>query len=100
MLLERTLSQLDIGSLPPEQAVALGHMGYVQWLGGLPGAASYVAEARRALDLSAPFAKGSPAVAVFRDLLTASIATPCVPLAIRMPQPQRRGGAQARRILS
>ena len=41
MMLERTLSQLDIGYVPDEVAETMGHLGYAQWLGALAGNAGY-----------------------------------------------------------
>lgn len=97
MLLEQTILQLDIGPVSPERAHELGQLGYMQWLGALPGHLSYRQEALRALDLAAPFGGTSPAVAVFCDLLLASIRQPLVPLWLELPARKRRGGARARR---
>jgi len=97
MLLERTISQLDIGPVTPSRAVDLGQMGFVQWLGALPGGANYAVQARRALAQAAPFCAVSPAVMVFCDLVIASLAMPPRPLDLPWPRPQRRGGARARR---
>ena len=95
MILERTISQLDIGPLPDPQARELGRLGYLQWLGALPGEVSYPAEVRRALTAARPFALNSPAVGVFCDLLWASLEL--APLELEMPVRARRGGAEARR---
>ena len=97
MLLERTISQLDIGPLPEPQARELGRLGYLQWLGALPGAANYPAEARRARTMALPFARNSTAVAVFCDLLLSSLDGPMAPLDLNIPARARRGGARARR---
>lgn len=98
MLLERTIHQLDIGFVPPERAEKLGHLGYIQWLGALPGDESYVVAARNALKQAEPFADVSPAIEVFCGLLAASLADPIGPLALRAPGLRRRGGAKARRL--
>ena len=98
MLLERTICQLDIGRVPPEQAEEMGQLGYIQWLGALPGDARYSDEAQRAYDLAQSFASVSPAVAVFCRLLAQSVVCPCEALPLRLPQRGRRGGAQARRL--
>ncbi len=98
MLLERTLSQLDIGSISPERATEMGRMGYLQWLGALPGRVNYAREAMRAHAMAEPFAKGSPAVAVFCALLRDSMQIPPRALPLALPERQRRGGAQARRM--
>ncbi|MEM9344693.1 MAG: hypothetical protein AAGA87_16760 [Pseudomonadota bacterium] len=96
MLLERTIAQLNVGDLPPDLALEMGHLGYLQWLGGLPPDASYRAEAMRARGLARPFLFTSPALAVFCDLLVASIETPLTPLTLQLPSKTRRGGAGAR----
>lgn len=72
-------------------------MGYVQWLGALPPMADYRREAMRAYALAVPFARTSPAVAVFCDLLVSSTRVPLEPLPLTLPDPHRRGGARARR---
>lgn len=97
MLLERTLIQLDIGPVSVETATQMGQLGYLQWLGALPGNADYRREAMRAYTLAAPLLRGSPAVAVFCDLLVASTRTPLAPLELTLPVRQRRGGTLARR---
>ncbi|MEM1274017.1 MAG: hypothetical protein AAGF88_09375 [Pseudomonadota bacterium] len=97
MLLEQTISQLDIGRIAPERALELGQLGYMQWLGALPPMADYPKAARFAYARARPFAKTSPAVMVFCDLLLASMRTPLAPLVLRLPERQRRGGARARR---
>ncbi|MEM9047033.1 MAG: hypothetical protein AAGC81_20335 [Pseudomonadota bacterium] len=97
MLLERTITQLDIGDTTPEQAQKLGHLGYLQWLGALPGASNYRHEAARARALASPLSATSPAVAVFCDLLAASTGSGVAPLPLKMPERHRRGGSRARR---
>ncbi|MEM0990846.1 MAG: hypothetical protein AAGK00_18415 [Pseudomonadota bacterium] len=97
MLLQRTISQLDIGPLPPARAEEMGQLGYLQWLGALKGRSSYIQEAMRAHEQAAPFRQRSPAIAVFCDLLVASTRTPMEPLPLAMPDRRRRGGALARR---
>jgi hypothetical protein len=47
--------------------------------------------------MAAPFRRGSPAVAVFCDLLAASVRMPPAALSVTLPPPARRGGARARR---
>ena len=97
MLLEQTISQLDIGRISPERARDLGHLGYLQWLGALKGDVSYLHEAMRAYEMARPFIRTSPAVAVFCHLLVDSSAMPLAPLELKLPAPARRGGARARR---
>ena len=97
MLLERTIAQLDVGWLPPEEATAKGHMGYLQWLGALHGDTSYPSEAMRAYQMAQPFIRTSPAVAVFCHLLVESTVSPALPLILVLPEPIRKGGAKARR---
>jgi hypothetical protein len=97
MLLELTISQLDIGPVSPERAEELGQLGYIQWLGSLRGAENYHRAARRACAMAAPFRLNSPAVAVFFDLVEASTRMPPGPLTVAIPAPARRGGARGRR---
>ncbi|MDJ0995640.1 MAG: hypothetical protein QNI90_18825 [Dinoroseobacter sp.] len=97
MMLEHTISQLDIGYVPDHVAEEMGHLGYVQWLGAIRGNASYIGEAMRAYHLAQPFVRTSPAVAIFCHLLVASTASPVAPLELKLPAPARRGGAKARR---
>ena len=97
MMLERTISQLDIGYVPDHIAKDMGHLGYMQWLGALRGDAGYADEAARAYHLARPFIETSPAIAVFCNLLLTSMASPLRPLPLTVPVPSRRGGAKARR---
>ncbi len=90
MLLERTISQLDIGHVSPERAEQLGQLGYLQWLGSLPGQASYAHEAMRAYETARPFCQASPAVAVFCTLLIESNTTPPTALPLSYPSRVRR----------
>lgn len=99
MLLERTIHQLDMGPLPPDQAAEMGSLGYLQWLGGLNGRTGYAQEAARALRMAQPFAESSPAVAVFCGLLAASMRQPLQPAPLSLAARRRRGGAPARRRL-
>ncbi|MEM8554644.1 MAG: hypothetical protein AAGF71_07415 [Pseudomonadota bacterium] len=98
MLLDRTIFQLDIGQVDPDQAEELGHLGYMQWLGALRGDQSYPEAAMRAYNRARRFRKNSPAVGVFCDLLVASVSAPIAPLTLKLPAKTRRGGAQARRL--
>lgn len=97
MLLERTIAQLNTGPLPRARALELARMGYMQWLGALPGHADYRAEAMRAYTMAAPFRRNAPAVAAFCDLLVESTRMPPVALDLSLPARRRRGGARARR---
>ncbi|NKX43714.1 hypothetical protein [Roseicyclus persicicus] len=101
MLTERTLIQL-LGQSDPadtsERACALGQMGYMQWLAGLPGAAPYAPAAERALAMAEPFRDASRAVAEFCRLLEVSAAAPLAPLNLSLTLPRRRGGARMRRL--
>ena len=97
MLFELTLTQLQVDPVNEERARELGQLGYMQWLGGLPATASYVAEAEKAYSMAICFAETDPAVAVFCDLLRASLMKPLQPLDLALPRPRRRGGARVRR---
>ncbi|MGR3511129.1 MAG: hypothetical protein ACU0GG_00080 [Paracoccaceae bacterium] len=98
MLLERTIFQLDIGYVPPDRAEEMGQLGYLQWLGALPGHANFADEACRALEMAQPFRRTSPAIEVFCVLLMAASAVSPAPLPLSYPGRGRRGGRQARRI--
>ncbi|WP_050929028.1 hypothetical protein [Aestuariivita boseongensis] len=98
MLIHRTLQQLQVRADTPERALELGRMGYMQWLGGLPGQANYEFEAIRAYLYARPFVETDPAVAVFCDLLRQSLQKPLTPLDLTLPKPRRRGGAAERRM--
>ena len=98
MLIARTLTQLQVNASSPERAREMGRMGYMQWLGGLPGRACYLTEAAGAYMTALPFKDTDPAVAVFCDLLRQSIDHPLKPLDLELPKPRRRGGARERRL--
>ena len=97
MLLERTILQLDTGPMPPDEARQLGQLGFMQWLAGLPGGADYRRAALEAHARALPLAAGSPALAEFCALLTASLRAPLAPLPLALPARRRRGGAAAKR---
>ncbi len=99
MLLEKTISQLDVNCTSDQRVQELGQLGYMQWLGSLPAMADYCKEAARAHDKALPFAKTSAPIAVFCDLLRASVEAPLKPLPLKLPERQRRGGAKARRAV-
>ena len=65
MILERTITQLDTGPIPADQARQMGQLGYMQWIAALPGSADYPKAAQHAYDTAAPFMEHSPAVAEF-----------------------------------
>jgi hypothetical protein len=97
MLLDLTITQLDIGPISEGRAQELAALGYLQWLGALPGDLGYPQAAMAAYEQALPFRHRSPAIAVFCDLLVASTMAPVTPVALSVPWRQRRGGAQARR---
>lgn len=98
MLIARTLTQLQVNPTTPERAKEIGQLGYMQWLGGLPGSACYQTEAASAYITALPFRDSAPAVAVFCALLRESLQTPLRPLGLALPKPRRRGGARERRL--
>lgn len=98
MLIQQTILQLQVRADTPERARELGQLGYLQWLGALPGGANYELEAVRAYLYAQPFLKTDPAVAAFCDLLRDSVQYPLKPLDLALPKPRRRGGAQERRM--
>lgn len=101
MLVERTIRQLQVGRAPSRRARELAQLGYMQWLGSLPGAADYQAEAEKAYRFAIRFAEETPAIAEFCEILLCSVRQPLKPLDLALPKPRRRGGArQRRRMLS
>ena len=98
MTIERVLTLLQARAETPERARELASMGYMQWLGSLPGAIGYEEAAVRAWLRAQPFAATDPAVAAFCALLQQSIQQPGCPLDLPLPRPQRRGGARRRRL--
>ena len=98
MLIQKTISQLQVRADTPERAKELGQLGYIQWLGALPGNANYEFEAVRAFLYARPFISSDPAVAAFCHLLRASLKHPLQPLDLALPKPRRRGGAHERRM--
>ena len=97
MLLDLTITQLDIGPISDGRARELAALGYLQWLGALPANAGYPQAAMAAYEQALPFRRRSPAISAFCDLLIASTQTPATPVALSVQWRQRRGGAQARR---
>ncbi len=101
MLVERTIRQLQLGRASTGRARELAQLGYMQWLGSLPGRADYEAEAQRAYLLASRVSHTAPAVAEFCRIVQRSLRHPLKPLDLALPQPRRRGGArQRRRMLS
>lgn len=97
MLLERTISQLDVGYVPNQIAEELGHPGYAQWLGALKGEAAHLNEALRPYEFARSFIRTCSAVAIFRQLLIDSTTSPLKALELKLPANARRGGSKARR---
>ena len=98
MLIARTLNGLQARTLTHERAKELGQMGYMQWLGALPGTADYEHEAVRAYLRAMDFIETDPAIAVFCGLIRDSLRQPIRPLELALPKAQRRGGARQRRL--
>lgn len=97
MILERTLHMLQTTTNTKARAEELGRMGFMQWLGGLQGSASFAEEASRALHAAAPFRRSDPAVACFCALVEEARSMPPRPLDLALPEKRRRGGARSRR---
>lgn len=97
MLTKKTLDQLQLNPASPERARELGQLGYMQWLGGLPGDADYENEAVMAYLTAMDFIETDATVAVFCDLLRLSLRHRLQPLDLALPKAVRRGGARARR---
>jgi len=99
MTLNDILTAMSVPGCSDARARQLAHMGYVEWMGALPGAANYAEAAVRALAAAAPLREDDPAVAEFCRLLEDSLNRPLVPLTLIPPRPGRRGGARGRRAM-
>lgn len=99
MILEDILNAMRSHGCSEARARQLAHMGYMEWLGALPGAANYPEAAVRALAAAAPVRDVDPAVAEFCRLLETSVNRPLAPLTLIPPRPGRRGGARGRRAM-
>ncbi|WOI56224.1 hypothetical protein [Palleronia sp. LCG004] len=92
-----TINGLRMRPESSERAREIGLMGYVQWLDSLPGSAPYEEEAICAYLAAMDLERSEPAVAVFCNLLRASLQRPLSPLDLGALAPRRRGGSRARR---
>jgi hypothetical protein len=99
MTLNDILTAMRVPNSSEARARQLAHMGYLEWLGALPGGANYAEAAVRALAAAAPLREDDPAVAEFCRLLENSLNRPLVPLTLIPPRPGRRGGARGRRAM-
>ncbi|MCC1491504.1 hypothetical protein [Cognatishimia sp. F0-27] len=97
MQFDKTLNQMLVGFCSPRRAEEIGQLAYMQWLGALPGAASYEEEAVLAYLSAVNYRMTDPPVAVFCRLIEASLRNPLKPLDLSLPTPRRRGGAAKRR---
>ena len=97
MTLNDILTAMRVPGSSEARARQLAHMGYLEWLGALPGGANYAEAAVRALVVAAPLREDDPAVTEFCRLLEDSLNHPLVPLTLIPPRPGRRGGARGRR---
>ena len=99
MILNDILNAMRVPGSSDTRARQLAHMGYVEWLGALPGGANYPEVVLRALPAAAPLREKDPAVAEFCRLLETSVNRPLAPLTLIPPRPGRRGGARGRRAM-
>ena len=100
MVLDRIVHRLQIRHITPERAAELAQLGFMEWLGSLPGDSNFHQQAMVAYKRAVPFRRGAPAIAVFCDLLVASTRIPPEPLELSLPSPHRRGGARGRRQMN
>ncbi|PTW51784.1 MULTISPECIES: hypothetical protein [Rhodovulum] len=96
-MLEMVLMRLAACPQTGPRARELGQLGFMQWLGSLPGRADLPAAARAAEAQAAP-GPATAALDEFRRLLVQIRAMPPRPLDLALPRPCRRGGARARRL--
>jgi hypothetical protein len=97
MVLNHVLNRLQSHPADQLRAVELGQLGFMEWLGSLPGDSDFDRQARAAYARALPFQRVSPAIAVFCALLLAARRMPPEPLNLCLPRPHRRGGSKARR---
>ena len=99
MVLDHILHRLQLQHSEPCRASEFGQLGFMEWLGSLAADSDYNQQAMMAYEKALPFRRTAPAIAVFCDLLVASTRIPLQPLDISLPNPHRRGGGRARRML-
>jgi hypothetical protein len=99
MNLHRTLHMLQTQTDCQARVAELGRMGFMQWLGGLQGRASFARQAEIALLAAYRFRSSDPAVEVFCSLIEEALVMPPKPLDLALPEKRRRGGARSRRQL-
>jgi len=99
MILNDILNAMRVPGCSDARARQLAHMGYVEWLGALPGTANYPETVVRALGAAAPLRDDEPSVAEFCRLLENSLNRPLEPLTLIPPRPGRRGGTRGRRAM-
>lgn len=97
MMNQQILTGLKAPSLDEARAREIGQMAFMHWLSCLPGAANYQIEAARAHQTARDLRNAHPAAVHFCALIEESLQTPLQPLALALPKPRRRGGAQRRR---
>ncbi|MCE8441626.1 hypothetical protein [Rhodovulum sulfidophilum] len=97
MHLHTTINGPIMAPESPERAREQGQLGYMQWLGSMPGNAPYKDEAIYACIAAMDLERSKPAVAVFCELIRASLSKPLRRLDLALPRPRRRGGAAVRR---
>ncbi|MCE8006154.1 hypothetical protein [Aestuariivita sp.] len=100
MVLDRILLRLQIRRIAPERAAELAQLGFMEWLGALPGESDFHQQAMIAYRQAVPLRRQAPAIALFCDLLVASTRMPPEPLDLSLPSPHRRGGARGRRQMN
>lgn len=99
MVLDHILHRLQLQHSEPCRASEFGQLGFMEWLGSLAADSDYNQQAMMAYEKALPFRRTAPAISVFCDLLVASTRIPLQPLDISLPNPHRRGGGRARRML-
>ncbi len=98
MRLDETLTGLMVSPPTEERARELAQLGFIHWLGSLPGDAAYEACAVQAFLKAMDFRDTDPAVDAFCDLLRDSLKPGIRSLDLKVPEPKRRGGARTRRL--
>ncbi|MEM0937157.1 MAG: hypothetical protein AAGJ91_14800 [Pseudomonadota bacterium] len=97
MHLKHLIEKLRHAPNDPDRARELAQLAFMEWLGALPGDASFPVAAMTTFDGMRRAAEQSEATAEFRALLAEAVRVSPMPLALPL-RPSRRGGRRARRV--
>ena len=95
--LDEIVARLVAAPDAPGRAREIAHLAFMEWLGSLPGGASFPLAALQAFERTRRVAPRSRAARLFRELLVEASIVPPRPLGLALPRPSRRGGPRTRR---